>query len=147
MEIALALAAIVAIVSVAVFGGLRSTRAAGWSAFEARHRASTPLQGPSFRLPLCWVGTRFMPYSNCIRAHLSEAGIGLHGIGAFGWFHRPLLMPWTCARGLRDVGMLGVDRYELLLDDGVGEMGLTFVADALPALARHGVVLEPAAHE
>lgn len=140
MEIMFALMLIAAIVTVAVAGGLGSTRAAGWKSFEARHSAPGPLHGTTYRLPLCWFGTRVQPHGNCIRAHLSDAGIGLSGIGPFAWGRRPLLMPWSSVRTLREVAIFGVQRHELYLHDGVGEMGLMFTSNALPDLARHGVV-------
>lgn len=74
------------------------------------------------------------------RAQLAEAGICVRGIGPWGWFRKPILLPWTAARGLYRVRPFGLGAHFLKMElDGI-EVELTFPEAALPALARHGVV-------
>lgn len=118
---------------------LRSATRNAWRTLALRHAAPEGLEGPEFRLPWCWFGARTPLYRNCFRARITEKGIRLAGIGPWGWSRPPLLLPWSAVRSFGIEGPLQRGQHDLGLDlEGVA-LGLTFPADALPALARHGV--------
>lgn len=123
-----------------VLGFIRGRKKNAWRALEQRHPSPQPLQGPEYRLRWCWFGTRAQPYENCFRAQLAAEGIRVRGMGPYAWFREPVLLPWSATRSLTDAGPLSFGIHQLLLDiDGI-EAGLAFPRDALPALARYGVV-------
>lgn len=123
---------------------VRGAKRNAWRTLQARYPSPAPLAGPAYRLRWCWFGTRVQPYNNCFRAQLADAGIRVQGIGPFGWFRKPVLLPWAAVRTLVPAGAFSLDSHELQLDlDGL-EAGLVFPPRALPDLARHGVVPQAA---
>lgn len=137
MQALLAIAAVLALVAVAVLGGLRATRARGWQALEATHVAVRVPEGKGVRLPWCWIGSRAMPYRNCVRAHFHEDAVTLAGIGPFGWFHRPLRLPLGAVTAYAPAPLGGHD--DLLLQvDGL-EVGLSVPLTVRPWLATRGI--------
>jgi hypothetical protein len=61
-------------------------------------------------------------------------------MGPWGWSRPPLLLPWRAVRSFAIEGPLQLGQHDLGLEPEGVAMGLTFPINALPALARHGVV-------
>ena len=124
---------------------IRGKKDASWRTLEALYPSPASLEGPDYRLPLCWFGTRLEPFRNAFRAQLGGSGIRVRGIGPWGWFREPILLPWAAARTLHPVEPLGLGAHFLRMEvDGI-EIELTFPKHALPALAHHGVIPSRAA--
>ena len=140
MELQALLIAIACLAALLFVARLRSATRSAWRTLAQRHAAPEGLHGPEYRLAWCWLGSRTPLYRNCFRARITESGVRLAGIGPWGWSRPPLLLPWSAVRSFGVVGPLQRGQHDLGLElDGVA-MGLTFPVDALPALARHGVV-------
>lgn len=127
-----------------VVSRLRSGTRNAWRTLALRHAAPEGLEGPDYRLPWCWFGARTPLYRNCFRARITQKGIRLAGIGPWGWSRPPLLLPWRAVRRFGVDGPLQLGQHDLLLElEGV-QMSLTFPVQAMPALARRGVVARDA---
>lgn len=116
----------------------RGTRSA-WRTLTLHHPAPEGLEGPSYRLPWCWIGARTPLYRNCFRARITHSGIRLSGIRPWGWSRPPLLLPWSAVRSFGVDGPLQLGQHDLLLELERVQVGLTFPVQAVPSLARHGV--------
>lgn len=140
MEMTTVLIALGMLGALAVLAAIRGAKRGAWRALEARFASDAPIHGPEYRLRWCWFGTRAQPYNNCFRAQLGDAGIRVRGIGPYAWGRTPVLLPWSAVRGLVPAGTFSLDSHELRMEAGGVEAGLVFPPDALPTLARHGVV-------
>ena len=132
--------AIACVAALALVAWLHRRTRGAWRALARRHAAPEGLQGPDFRLPWCWVGTRTPLYRDCFRARIAAEGIRLSGIGPWAWSRTPLLLPWHAVRRCGVDGPLQLGQHDLLLELDGTQVGLTFPPSALPALARHGII-------
>jgi hypothetical protein len=104
----------------------------GWRSFASRYPARSRPSGTSYASPLSWFGSSGPVYRNVVRVIFTEAGISFRAAFSFRAFHPPFLVPWASVRRIEKKDGGWRKRYQLDIQDAVGEIHVL-----LPAKAEH----------